>query len=363
VRKYLDKKLLFILVVYIAAYHVIYISRGILLKLNNIGAYANLSWKSITFDPIITNLIAVPPVVLMILVVTKKMIDRDFKWRYIIAAHFIFSLIYGFLLFTFSNIYKILFYEKYIETFNLKSFFIDIITSSNLQFLGYVGFVSIIYSYYYITRNTEVRLQKIQLSAQLTNVKMEALKSQLNPHFLFNTLHSISSLIKEDAHKAQNMIASLGDLLREVLQLKHKNLISLKEEIIVLNKYLEIIKLRFSDHLTIEMEMDENIKDALIPSMIIQPIIENSFNHGYSYNITNLIVKLHIYKKDEHLYISIKNNGKPIEENKASEGIGIKNVKERLIILYEHDFEFIFKTLQKKVGVITIIKIPFWKNH
>ncbi|PKV51043.1 hypothetical protein ATE84_3112 [Aquimarina sp. MAR_2010_214] len=360
-KKYLDKKLFLILLGYVAMYHIVFISKGVLLKLYEVKPYTNIAWKQITYDIIIANLIIVPPAVILILIITKMMIDKEYKWRSIIGVHFLFSLLFGLYLYVISYVYV-----SITESVNSKLFsrqgVITIISDSNLHFLGYVGFVTIIYSYYYIKRTTKTEIQKAVLAKQLTDIKMEVLKSQLNPHFLFNTLNSISALIKEDQKKAQDMVANLGDLLREILILKEVNLIPVYKEVQVLNKYIDIMKMRFSDHLTIDIKIEDNIKGVMIPTMLIQPIIENSLKHGYSYDTTDLNVNMHIYQQDNWLIILIKNNGQPLFENKTNQGLGIKNVKERLHTLYHHDFEFIFNTNPNHKGVHTIMKIPIHNN-
>ncbi len=267
------------------------------------------------------------------------------------------------MIFCFSYIYRFFYFDRPLDSFVFKDFLIEVIKSSNLQFLGYVGFVAIIYSYYYINRSTKMELQKAQLSEQLITAKMETLKSQLNPHFLFNTLHCISSLIKEDPYKAQNMIANLGDLLREVLLLKHLNLIPLSKEIALLKKYIDIMSVRFLDYLDVSIAIEEGLENVLIPNMLLQPIMENSFEHGYSYEFTDLEVKLMIYREEEKLVITIENNGAPIKNSYKHEGMGLKNIRERLATLYNEDYEFIFVPVHTGSGVVNTIKIPLQKDN
>ncbi len=357
-KKYFDVKLFFILIGYILAYHVIFLLRGILLKLNEVGIYSSLSWKQITVDVLVSNLIMVSPVVVLILIVTKMMIDRQYKWRYIIGLHFLFSIAYVFILYVVLQIYRIISNEISVADLNIKEFFIEMITHSNLHFLGYVGFVGIIYTYYYFNRTAKIEVQRAHLSRQLTQAKMKALKSRLNPHFLFNTLHSISCLIKEDKNKAQSMTVNLADLLREVLLLDAKNKIPLHEEIKLLSKYIEIMRIRFSDHLAVDIKIEPELDDALIPSMLIQPIIENSFKHGFSYDSTELSIKLKIFRKKECLVIHVENDGKPIGKQESPEGTGIRNIIDRLYTLYNHNFNFNFDNLPNGKGVFTKITIP-----
>jgi len=354
-RKYIDRKLFFILLGYMAAYHVVYISRRIILKFIENQAYENVAWSSVIFEPIIANFTTVPPIIILVLIASKIMINRNIKWVYLFMVHFILFVVYTLLITTGGGIYV-----KFAHGINIfkEDFFTSILFDSNLNFLGYVGFVTIIYSYYYIQMNARMETQELKLSQQLQKAKLQALKSQLNPHFLFNTLHGISSLVKNNPIKAQYMIGDLGDLLREVLLVKDRNMISVRKEMVILNKYIEIMRMRFSDHLSVKIGIDADVKEALIPSMLLQPIMENSFEHGYSYDLTDLEVDLSISKENDWLIINIKNNGAPISNKENNEGLGIPNVKERLNTLFGDKHAFSFSGLEKEAGVITSIKIP-----
>ena len=191
---------------------------------------------------------------------------------------------------------------------------------------------------------------------------MKVLTEKLHPHFLFNTLNTIFSLIDINKKKAQNTIVDLSDLLREIIDLKEDNLITLDQELSLLKKYLDIKSIRFYDHLNINLDIEDGIENALIPSTIIQPLVENSIKHGYSLNHPQLDIDISIYKKEKNLVIIIKNNGKKLEtslKNLQKQGIGIKNTIERLQILYKKKFEFILENIPDNNGVITKITIPY----
>jgi len=352
----IDKKLFGILVGYMALYHVIYISRRIILKLIEEPGYIDSTWLYI-FGPILLNFIIIPPLLLLILVATKKVIAQNLSWLSSIGIHFVFSLLYSFLVVFLNITYNHIVYGDSFDVFS-RATFITNLYASTLNFLAYGGFVSIIYAYYYVQKISKSELQKTQLARQLQDVKMQALKSQLNPHFLFNTLNSISSLIEEDGYKAQHMIGNLGDLLREVLLVKDENMVLVSKEISILNKYIEIMQIRFSDHLLVESEIEAEVQEAMIPSMLLQPILENSFEHGYSYDSINLKVNLSISRIDKWLMIRIQNNGVPISVKNGDTGMGIPNIKERLETLFEDNFDFSFSNLENGDGVITNIKIP-----
>jgi len=352
----IDKKLFGILLGYMAIYHVIYISRRVILKLIEEPGHVDRSWLNILFGPLLCNFIIIPPLILLILVVTKEMIDKNLSWLTSLGLHFIFSIVYGFLVIFLNTIYNYFAYGDSLELFN-RIALINVLYGSTLNFFGYVGFVTIIYAYYYVQRIRTSEAQKAQLTKQLQNVKMQVLKSQLNPHFLFNTLNSISSLIEEDRYKAQHMIGNLGGFLREVLLVKDQNMVLVRKEIIILKKYVEIMQIRFSDHLSVNSEIEEEVQDALIPSMLLQPIMENSFEHGYAYNSNNLEVNLSIVKRDKWLLICVRNNGVPISK-KTRSGMGIPNIQERLKTLYGDNFNFLFSNLPNGEGVLTQIKVP-----
>ncbi|TDN81601.1 histidine kinase [Salegentibacter sp. 24] len=233
----------------------------------------------------------------------------------------------------------------------------------DLNFLIYFAMIFIIYTYYYLKQVKESEKQKMQLESQLINTRMKMLSSQLQPHFLFNTLNSISALVEMDAKKAQDTIADLSDLLREILYSGDNYQVSLRKEVRMLDYYLNILTLRFSDHLVVEKQIDESLMDHLVPSLILQPIIENSVKHGYSYHNIHLKIKIEIFKENKNLVLRVSNNGKSLTEEQEAllkKGVGISNIKDRLLTLYGKKAQF--KIRNKEIGVETIIKIPFSKT-
>jgi len=354
----IDKKLFAILIGYMAAYHVVYISKMVILKFMNEPGYIDISWARLLFGTILCNFVfLMPPIIILIMLATKRMIDQNLGWLSSLGLHFFFSLVYFFLVIFWNTIYNYYVYGESLDLFNREAL-LNVLYGSTLNFLGYVGFITIIYSYYYVQRIRKSEKQKVELTRQLQYVKMQALKSQLNPHFLFNTLNSISSLIKEDAHKAQHMIGNLGDLFRQVLLVQDENMISVHKEMLILNKYLEIMRTRFSDHLLINIMVNKEMEEALIPSMLIQPILENSIKYGYSYESINLEVNLSIFEDNGYLVVEIQNNGPSVNEDGQNWGLGIANIRERLRTLFEDRFSFSFSNLENEQGVMTSIKIP-----
>ncbi len=342
-------------------YNIVYLGRRTILKLIGRPEYFELSWWTTSFEPLLSSFLIVPPVILLIVISTKTMIDKDMKWSYVFIIHFALSFVYSLAITLFGYVYQSIFHNTSLLAITLEDFFVLTMFGSNLNYLGYVGFVTITYGYYYIQKISSTEIQKVQLAKQLQDVRLQVLKSQLNPHFLFNTLNAIASLIQEDPLKAQHTIGNLGDLLRDVLLINDERMITVSKEFAILKKYIDIMQIRFSDHLTFEGYIQEEVQKVLIPSMLLQPIIENSFKHGYAYGYTDLKVDLMICKKEKWLVVEVKNNGAPITEAQK-DGLGIKNVKERLWTLYGDKHEFLFKNLENHSGVLTHIKIPFDKE-
>lgn len=295
----------------------------------------------------------------LIVALTKKLIQKKVSWKRILVIHFFFALILGYLIYFVYNFVKFSIGKiSFSEVFNNISFDF-IISVVDLNFLIYTAMTAMIYVYYYIQQIKNVEHQKAELTVQLNNTKLNLLKSNLNPHFLFNTLNSISSLVETNKHQAQNTIADLGDLLRDLLDQKDKTLITVEEELNILNKYLNIIKIRFSDHFIFRKNIEPMVLDAKIPSMLLQPLIENAIKHGYSLNHTDLEILLKVEEINNHLVISVFNNGKPLSNNfsLSKTGLGIKNTLERLKTLFKDNFTFELKNSDNN-QVIAYVSIP-----
>jgi two-component system LytT family sensor kinase len=191
--------------------------------------------------------------------------------------------------------------------------------------------------------------------------RLDALANQINPHFLFNTLNSISSLIRTNPAKARTMVIKLSHILRKLLQ-GHENFISLREELEFIDNYLDIEVIRFGkEKLRIEKEVDPETLNCLIPSMILQPIIENSIKHGISPRIEGGVIKIRSNRVQDRLSIEVEDNGVGIPEEAISKiyhsGIGISNILERLKVVYHSDYIFTVRSFPGH-GTFTHIQVP-----
>lgn len=205
------------------------------------------------------------------------------------------------------------------------------------------------------TRN-EMNLERHQ--QLLLRARMDALSRQINPHFLFNTLNTVTALIRFDPDSARGVVLKLSNILRRLLR-KHETFVPLREELQFIDDYLDIEVARFGrDNLEIVKHLSEETLDAFVPSMLLQPIVENSLKHGLAPKLEGGKIQLRTASRDGRLSIEIADNGVGISEEKMPhvyvEGIGLSNVRERLRVLYGTDFHL---DIQSRPGEGTVIRI------
>ncbi len=209
-----------------------------------------------------------------------------------------------------------------------------------------------------IWNNTRIEMNLERHQQLLLRARMDALSSQINPHFLFNTLNTVTALIRVDPDTARGVVLKLSNILRRLLR-KHETFVPLREELSFIDDYLDIEVARFGeDNLDIVKEIGEETLETFIPSMLLQPIVENSLKHGLAPKLEGGRIFLRTSNRDGRLHIEIEDNGVGISEEKMPhvyvEGIGLSNVRERLKVLYGTDFNL---DIQSHEGRGTIIKI------
>jgi two-component system, LytTR family, sensor kinase len=209
-----------------------------------------------------------------------------------------------------------------------------------------------------IWNNTRIEMNLERHQQLLLRARMDALSSQINPHFLFNTLNTVTALIRVDPDTARGVVLKLSNILRRLLR-KHETFVPLREELSFIDDYLDIEVARFGeDKLDIVKEIDDNTLETFIPSMLLQPIVENSLKHGLAPKLEGGKIYLRTSTRDGRLRIEIQDNGAGISEEKMPhvyvEGIGLSNVRERLRVLYGADFRL---DIESREGQGTTIKI------
>ncbi len=188
------------------------------------------------------------------------------------------------------------------------------------------------------TRN-EKKLEEQQ--RLLVEARLAALTSQINPHFLFNTLNSVSSLIRTDPDQARIMVVRLSKVLRRLLR-KHETFTPLREELSFIEDYLAIEVVRFGDKLRFQKDIAEETLDMLVPSMLLQPLVENSIKHGLSSKVEGGTIRIRTERKGERLHLLVEDDGVGIPDSKLATlldgGIGVTNVNERLKVLFGNEY-------------------------
>jgi len=216
--------------------------------------------------------------------------------------------------------------------------------------------------YYQNFRASE--LAQSSLKTQLAEAQLKALKMQVHPHFLFNTLHSISSLVLEDPPKANSMIARLGDFLRLTLENSEQQLVTLKEETEFLRCYLDIEQVRFGDRLTISFELEPQTLSAQVPHLILQPVVENAVQHAIAPRATRGHINIEAKRLNSLLRVVVSDNGPGITSNAISptkKCVGLTNVRNRLQQVYGPEFRFEL-TNGKNGGLTVVMEIPFHRE-
>ncbi len=211
-------------------------------------------------------------------------------------------------------------------------------------------------------REQELKLSRVQ--SQLAGAELKALKAQLHPHFLFNTLNVISSLMHENVEAADEVLTRLGDLLRLMFSNAGQQMVSLKSEIEFISIYLELHKVRFQDKLEVVMEIADDTSAAQVPNLLLQPLVENAVIHGTSKEKEDNKILIRALQKNGRLFIRIRDNGPGIpaldtgDVMDIKKGFGLKSTLERLKIGYESDYTFKVENSMEG-GLIVSIEIPY----
>jgi signal transduction histidine kinase len=225
----------------------------------------------------------------------------------------------------------------------------------------YLPIVLIAQAVWYQKKFREREVRTFELEAQLAKAHLQALKSQLQPHFLFNTLHSISALMLTDVQAADRMMTRLSDLLRMSLENDGVQETSLSRELEFVGGYLEIEKVRFEERLEVVLEIPPDTLDARVPHLLLQPLVENAVRHGISRRSAAGEIRIAATHDDHSLYLRVRDNGPGLGEHEARPGkvgLGLVATRERLQTLYGSDQSIDIRNLPEG-GVEACVRIPF----
>ncbi|HEY1923873.1 MAG TPA: histidine kinase [Candidatus Acidoferrum sp.] len=210
-----------------------------------------------------------------------------------------------------------------------------------------VGYTSIVGLYYYFKKFRLAQAQQLaaaQLKAKLAEAQLENLRLQLQPHFLFNTLNTISSVMYEDVKAADVMITQLSDLLRLTLRASRAHEIPLAEELQITRLYLDLMQKRFEEKLRVSYEIDAALNDSLVPQLILQPLLENSLRHGMKPSGEAMDIRIAAHRDNGSLILQVSDTGTGLGSSDPSvafgRGVGLSNIRDRLLQLYGDAQEF-----------------------
>ncbi|OEK06427.1 hypothetical protein BFP71_01755 [Roseivirga misakiensis] len=238
---------------------------------------------------------------------------------------------------------------------------------SEFSFISFVGYVFgvfgvlVLWSAIYILiksiqKGQQGEIEKLELKSALQEAELMILKNQINPHFLFNALNNIRSLILTDQDRARHMVTHISDLLRYSIQFNASEKVTLEEEMEIVRDYLQLESIQFNDRLAYIFNIDEETKSLKIPPMAIQLLVENAIKHGLSIQKNGGFIRVESTHKDEWLIIKVTNTGQ-LGTKKKREGIGLKNLVERMKILFGEFAEF--KLENSSADTVTAsLKIP-----
>jgi len=221
------------------------------------------------------------------------------------------------------------------------------------QLLVYFFVLAAGYAREYFLRDQERQREAIALHAQLADARLDALRAQINPHFLFNTLNAIAALVERDPVGVRRMIARLGDLLRYTIDSRGAATVPLREELDFLQRYIDIMEIRFQGRLHTELKIDPDTLEVPVPSLVLQPIVENALEHGASRAAGEGRIEISAHRDGGGLVLSVRDNGPGVRAE--SPGVGLTNTRARLAQLYGGDASLTLTSVPGGRAMATII--------
>ena len=231
-------------------------------------------------------------------------------------------------------------------------------TGSHFNLIAYWGVLAATYALGYYRHNQERDMRALQLEARLAQTRLQVLEMELQPHFLFNTLNTVSALVHKDPDTAERMIARLGDLLRLTLHKSDQQEVSLQEELELLDRYLDIEQTRFRGRLQVTLAVEPQTLQARVPRLLLQPLVENAIKHGMSKSTEGGSINVSARRDADRLQLRVADNGPGLGPADHKRGIGLYNTRERLQQLYagEHRIAFVHPP---EGGLAVEVDIPF----
>ena len=230
----------------------------------------------------------------------------------------------------------------------------------SFHIMAYCVMVGGIYVVDFYRESRNRQLATAELETQLAQAQLHNLRLQLQPHFLFNALNTISSMMHEDVERADSMLAQLSDLLRSTLRAANSHEVPLEEELQLLKSYLGIMQARFGEDLTVDFAVEPTLTDALVPQLILQPLVENSIRHGREFGSSRVDVRICARSENGRLTLEVSDNGPGIadlDKGTWRKGVGLSNTEERLEGMYGQDHQLLLEN-SRSGGLTVTVRLP-----
>jgi len=232
-----------------------------------------------------------------------------------------------------------------------------ILESFFYEFFEMAAIVGVVHAVEYGRSVQESKLRAAQLESRLAVARLEVLRSELQPHFLFNALHAVSTMMHRDIDAADEMLSQLGDLLRFSLQNRNMQQGTLRDELAVLAPYLKIIRVRFGDRLSVVLDVDPKALDIQVPLFLLQPLVENAIHHGISRRGGKGQIAIRASVEEDVLRISVIDDGPGLSNERIEEGVGLSNTRLRIEQLYRGRGSLTLKP-RSDAGTEAIVTVP-----
>jgi two-component system, LytTR family, sensor kinase len=237
---------------------------------------------------------------------------------------------------------------------------IEFLTQLDWMFMTYLFLVGLAHALAYRHESEARALDSAHLETRLVEAQLQSLQRQLHPHFLFNTLNTISGLMRSDVNAADRMIDRLGDLLRMTLSTSNIQEVPLREELDMLQKYLDIEQTRFGSRLSVRMTIHPDTLDAHVPNLLLQPLVENAVRHGIAPHSRPGLIVVDASQVAGQLRLQVRDSGDGLPVDRLTllnQGVGLANTRARLNHLYRQNHEFVFSNAEG--GLCVTVSIPF----
>lgn len=303
-------------------------------------------------DYLVTPLASMVTGIGLFFVLVLPVFDKTSGWigwkRFLTLG--VLGILYSLVFILILHLFPIVFYEN--PSDYKKSIFGFFVADFHNVLKNYLFQIAILFVFEYLLKETRSITRQKDLEIELNQTKLQLLKSQLQPHFLFNALNSVVAEIDEKPRNAQDMLINISDILRITLDSDFMKSVTLKEELEIINKYLSIEKIRYEDQLEYTIAVPDEAQSLRVPKLILQAIVENAIKHGFKGMARNITIEIGASLEDKTIFV--RNNGAKLDE-KWLYGTGLTNVSERLKIFTGDDR--VFEMYQEGEWVVTKISL------